>query len=92
MMELLAGINRSGSGSNRNVLNYNKITYFLKTVITSLSDGFFWTFFFLNITTEHKQYSDYIYMIVHIVQIVQLYKLYKVYYFVVRRACENGHF
>ena len=45
---------------DRNVLNYNKMTYVFKTVINFSSDGFFRTFFFLNITTEHKQYSDYI--------------------------------
>ena len=38
-------------------------------------------FFFLNITTDHKEYCDYFYMTVHNVKNLQLIKLYKIYYF-----------
>ena len=46
-----------------------------------LYDGFFGCFFFLNITTDHKEYCDYFYMTVHNVKNLQLIKLYKIYYF-----------
>ena len=37
--------------------------------------------FFLNITTDHKEYCDYFYMTVHIVQNLKKLNLYKIYYF-----------
>ena len=46
-------------------MNYDEITPVLKTIITLIIDGIFWNLFFLNITTEHKEYTDYIYMIVY---------------------------
>ena len=52
-------------------------------------------FFFLNITTDHKEYCDYFYMTVHNVknlQIIKLYKIYNFYPFWARAARQNRGF